>query len=482
MTPTLNEIGWALEIVRGKDVGRRYALGGTDLTLGNALGSESGIDLGDQEGEGPRRMAAQQAKLEYRNHEVFVRDLDSPGGTFVNRQRILPGQARALGLGDVIQIGGVQLRLVAGSASAPVAQAAPSAAPGRVSTGRPAAFQFQLRAGPVCRSWEDFLAVSAQRWNDLREELTSGRLAAFLANVGRTDLAPDPTAKGTPDERLDLWIGRLPTTRPAQPELEVQPATLVVRAAAGGGVVRRKLTINNTGYRLLRATARVEPASALWLRIAPEAAGKPLIAIDELELPLEITLPESNGQTHIGTIIVESNGGSRRIGVTVEPPVGGDVLPAGSPPKPTAVDWGLRQRIAGQSAAARLVGWAALAMVIRLLVGLTGAIGDSVQTVALAGPGLIFALVGGVLGFVLALHRGERPDMVPCALAGAITGLIAACVTVAACRAIEPLLGAALAGSLLAMVVLWGVLGVAAAGVSLALVPFRADKKAGATA
>src|SRR3954454_12923042 len=102
-TPAGN--GWALEVVRGKDTGRLYALNGSELVLGNALGGEPGIDLSDQEGNSPRRMAARQAKLECSAAGVTLRDLDSPGGTFVNRQRILSGQDRVLQEGDLIQLG-----------------------------------------------------------------------------------------------------------------------------------------------------------------------------------------------------------------------------------------------------------------------------------------------------------------------------------------------------------------------------------------
>ena len=38
-------------------------------------------------------------------------DLESPGGTFVNQQRLLSGQPRKLSPGDVIQLGGVQLKV-----------------------------------------------------------------------------------------------------------------------------------------------------------------------------------------------------------------------------------------------------------------------------------------------------------------------------------------------------------------------------------
>src|SRR3954469_14347678 len=98
--------GWALEIVRGRESGRVYALGGGETMLGNALNGGPGLDLSAHEGDSPRRMAARQAQLELTPQGPTVRDLDSPGGTFVNRQRLLPGQDRLLQAGQLLQLCG----------------------------------------------------------------------------------------------------------------------------------------------------------------------------------------------------------------------------------------------------------------------------------------------------------------------------------------------------------------------------------------
>src|SRR5437764_1320086 len=89
--------------------------------------------------------------------------------------------------------------------------------------GREVGRSFVLGPGAVCRSWDDFLTVSAQRWRAMRDELVTGRLAAFLVSSHHAQLAPSPDAPGTPDERLDAWLASIPTTRPSQPELDVHP-------------------------------------------------------------------------------------------------------------------------------------------------------------------------------------------------------------------------------------------------------------------
>ena len=153
----MGENGWSLEVVRGRQAGRSYALASPETVLGNALAGQSGIDLGDQEGDSPRRMAARQAVVSKMSDRLFVSDLDSPGGTFVNRQRVLPGRSMALRPGDVIQLGGVQLRVVGGSNGRPV-HAATSPQPAAP------AFPFVTKNGTACRTWDDFLRVAAQRW------------------------------------------------------------------------------------------------------------------------------------------------------------------------------------------------------------------------------------------------------------------------------------------------------------------------------
>ena len=140
--PSAKQTGpWMLEIVRGRDVGRTFALGSGETVVGNALNGQRGLDLLDQEGNSPRRMAARHAALACSGQDLSIQDLESPGGTFVNQQRLLSGQPRKLAPGDVVQLGGVQLKVkqdaaAAGTGAATVAptEAKRSAAPASSST------------------------------------------------------------------------------------------------------------------------------------------------------------------------------------------------------------------------------------------------------------------------------------------------------------------------------------------------------------
>src|SRR5262249_50226551 len=75
------------EVAGGGEAARRYPLEHGENAVGNALEGARGIDLAGQESSSPRRMAGRQASLTFSGESLIIRDLESPGGTFVNRQR-----------------------------------------------------------------------------------------------------------------------------------------------------------------------------------------------------------------------------------------------------------------------------------------------------------------------------------------------------------------------------------------------------------
>ncbi len=211
-TPTQSS-PWSLVVVRGREVGRVYLVNAGEIVVGNALNGKPGLDLADQEGSAPRRMAARHAALTCTNKEITIQDLETPGGTFVNRERLLSSRPRRLEPGDVIQLGGVQLRVERNTSvpsAAPVvsgkaqeAKRAPAVAgtgptpttsqPAATTHAAPAGrlpIPFSMAGGASCRTWDDFLVLAAQHWGALRDELTSGRLAEYLGRIQRLDLVP----------------------------------------------------------------------------------------------------------------------------------------------------------------------------------------------------------------------------------------------------------------------------------------------------
>ncbi len=466
---------WALEVVRGAEPGRRFALARGVVVLGRGPLDRGSIDLAAQEGSTLRPMEARHASVESTDLGPVVRDLESPGGTFVNRRRLLPGQGVALHPGDLIQLASVQLRLVAGSGPAAVMPASPHR-PAVVPAGP---FAYRLADGATVRTWDDFLALSAQRWAAIRDELTSGRIAAFLPTIGRGDLVPRPSPGLSDDERLDAWLGSLPTTRASGPEIDVHPARLVVRATPGGGTLRRVVQVSNVGHRLLRSTARVEPPGQAWLRLAPETPAGPFVTVEATDLAIELAIPATLPAPLRAELVIEGNGGTRRVAVVLEArPAAVDPLEAAGDGDPAAGDDpALIAWIANRPIPARLAAAALGALVIRLLVGVAGgSIGEDGMTPA--GPdspgllrvGLAFAILGGGLAAWLARRRGGLGEVPTGAFAGACGSLVVASALVATCRGIEPLLGG-WSGSIGAACLLWAALGASLALVSAVLIP-----------
>ena len=310
----------------------------------------------------------------------------------------------------------------------------------------------------------------------MREELTSGRLAAFLGSIRRADLLPSPRPPRPPDEQLDAWLGALPTTRPSRPELEVHPVRLAIRARGGGGILRQTVQVTNVGYRLLRSTARVEPAATAWLRLAPEFTGDPFVTIEHTDMTVEVVMPESLDAPLTAALVIESNGGTKRVEVRLERPPAADSVPEAGTESASAsrVNLDLREAIARQSLGFRLVAWVAAAAVLRLLIvassALFGGPAQGEPAPALHGPAIVMAILGCGLGVVYALRRGAARDLFSTGFAGGFLGVLASAVMVAACRAIEP----NPPSSLLA-VVLWSALAAALAFLSQWLVPPRTE-------
>ena len=157
----------------------------------------------------------------------------------------------------------------------------------------------------------------------MRDELTSGRLDEHLKRIQRSDLVPRPQAGMTADEQLDAWLAGLPSTR-SSAELDVHPHALIVRLAAGGGLIRQTLRITNVGYRLLRSSARVESSGPPCVRIASAFPAAAFQTIDQTDVPIEIELPEGaagpTSYASLGTVVIESNGGTSRVEVRLEWP------------------------------------------------------------------------------------------------------------------------------------------------------------------
>jgi hypothetical protein len=101
-----------LEVVRGEKLAVAFpVLEGRNI-VGRMVNAPVDIDLTGQEPAERVWTSRQHACLIFDGKMVVLEDMNSLNGTFVNRQRVFPGQQRVLNPNDVIQVGTVQLRLL----------------------------------------------------------------------------------------------------------------------------------------------------------------------------------------------------------------------------------------------------------------------------------------------------------------------------------------------------------------------------------
>jgi hypothetical protein len=103
-----------LVVVRGQRMDVQYPLFAGKNYLGRTDDKPVDIDLDDQEAPDRIWTSRQHAVITFENGELAIEDLSSLNGTFVNRTRVHPGQVRELHENDVIQVGTVHMKVLAG--------------------------------------------------------------------------------------------------------------------------------------------------------------------------------------------------------------------------------------------------------------------------------------------------------------------------------------------------------------------------------
>lgn len=104
-----------LVVQRGLKIGEEYTLFAGENFVGRADEKPVDVDLTFQEPEDRVWCSRQHALLVYDDATgtLTVEDLNSSNGTFVNRERVYPGQPRQLYVGNTVQIGTVHMRVKA---------------------------------------------------------------------------------------------------------------------------------------------------------------------------------------------------------------------------------------------------------------------------------------------------------------------------------------------------------------------------------
>jgi pSer/pThr/pTyr-binding forkhead associated (FHA) protein len=101
-----------LRVIRGQKVGVEFPLYEGNNFIGRADEQPVDIDLEDQEPPEKIWCSRQHALVTLDSGILRLEDLNSSNGTYLNRQRVHPGQPKDLKAGDTIQIGTVQLKVM----------------------------------------------------------------------------------------------------------------------------------------------------------------------------------------------------------------------------------------------------------------------------------------------------------------------------------------------------------------------------------
>src|SRR5262249_28793070 len=100
-----------LIVLRGLKINAEYPLYEGHNFIGRFADKPVVIDLEDQEPPDRILSSRQHAVITFEDGRLVIEDLNSSNGTYVNRTRVHPGQQRPLKIGDVMQIGTVQLKV-----------------------------------------------------------------------------------------------------------------------------------------------------------------------------------------------------------------------------------------------------------------------------------------------------------------------------------------------------------------------------------
>jgi hypothetical protein len=111
-TPVPPVVQPKLLVLRGLKISVEYPIYEGRNTIGRFADKPVDIDLLSQESVEQIWCSRQHAAITFQTGAVFIEDLNSLNGTWVNGTRVHAGQQRLLSPGDIIQIGTVQMKLL----------------------------------------------------------------------------------------------------------------------------------------------------------------------------------------------------------------------------------------------------------------------------------------------------------------------------------------------------------------------------------
>ena len=186
---------------------------------------------------------------------------------------------------------------------------------------------FVFPTGRTCRSFDELALACQKDWKTACKLLEDGYLESFLSGLGRVDLAmvaKEAAAFPDRDRGLDQLLGKLPGQVLEPAKLCVEPGQLNVGTLKVGQDSKFELRLSNQSRRLLYGT--ISCSECPWLSLGDPATGtrkKMFQFLSDNTFAVNVcgkSLRAGN-KPQEGRIVIDSNGGSFTVIVTIDVPV-----------------------------------------------------------------------------------------------------------------------------------------------------------------
>jgi hypothetical protein len=188
---------------------------------------------------------------------------------------------------------------------------------------RPFLAPFVFPSGKKCSTFNELILACELGWEEAREMLSRGFFEAFLAGLGRADLATAArrSVEQSDSERgLDALLAELPGDR-RPPLLVLGPREINLGQVKRGEDRSLTIRLENAGMGLLSGSIQSEVP---WLTLGdlPWVLGKVFQVRHDLTVAVEVAgkALRSHPRVQEGRIVVTSNGGTTAVVVRVEVP------------------------------------------------------------------------------------------------------------------------------------------------------------------
>ena len=181
---------------------------------------------------------------------------------------------------------------------------------------------FTFPSGRRCGSLAELAVGCLEEWDSACELLTGGKLAQYLTEIGRSDLARSAQVPSAtqPDAALDNLLQALPGTTDLRPRLDLTPRRLQMGTLSVGEEKRVRLQVQNTGKGVLFGKLTVAQGGE-WLRLEGVKDGEELsirTGAAQTVVLVVATRGLSSPHKYSGKLTLVTNGGVAELPVRLD--------------------------------------------------------------------------------------------------------------------------------------------------------------------